>query len=82
MTQNEAPGAGNPGSSSHTDYDLGSGLPIPIDAGMTDLGDDATRNAVNDGSTLADRSPDGLAGEVDPRATDLGDDVYRSGSQG
>ena len=66
------------------DVDPGSGLPLPIDPGTTDLGDDAYRGDDNSGSTLGSgqRSADvdpgsGLPIRIDPGATDLGDDADR-----
>jgi hypothetical protein len=73
---------------SAADSDPASGLPIPIEPGATDLGDDATRDATNSGSGLADAPrPDsdpasGLPIPIEPGATDLGDDVNRSASEG
>lgn len=68
-----------------SDVDPGSGLPLPIEPGTTDLGDDVYRGDDNSGSTLGStqRSADvdpgsGLPIRIDPGVTDLGDDAERS----
>jgi hypothetical protein len=69
---------------SPTAHDPGSELPLPVEPGTTDLGDDVYRGADNAGSSLGDapRTADvdpgsGLPNRIDPGTTDLGDDVYR-----
>ena len=71
------------------DVDPTSGLPVPIDPGTTDLGDDVNRGANNDGGVVgsdhdrADVDPgSGLPIPIDPGTTDLGDDVYRGAAEG
>jgi hypothetical protein len=54
-----------------------SGLPIDVDAGTTDLGEDAYRTATNRSNSVGGASNEGLEGGVDPGLTDLGDDVRR-----
>ncbi len=68
-----------------TRISIRAGLPIPIDPGTTDLGDDVYRDADNHGSSLGDtpRPADvdpgsGLPIRIDPGTLDLGDDVYRA----
>lgn len=57
--------------------DKASGLPVHIDPGSIDLGDDAERTATNRGSNLDHRNNQGMEGGLDPGNTDLGPDVYR-----
>ena len=74
---------------SPADHDEGSGLPLSVDPGKTDLGGDVYRGVDNSGSVLGDtrqsgtssteRDPgSGLPITIDPGTVDLGDDVYRA----
>ncbi len=73
---------------SPADRDGGNELPLPVEPGTTDLGDDVYRGADNDGSVLGDTPRSGTSHTdfdpgsglpilIDPGTTDLGDDVYR-----
>lgn len=68
------------GGSADRDVDPASGLPLDIDPGSTDLGDDAYRTATNRGSTLEPTNE--MEGGLDPGNTDLGADVYRDAGEG
>lgn len=68
-----------------TDRDPASGLPLPVDPGTTDLGDDVYRGDDSSGSITGSGSSNadsdlasGLPLSIDPGTTDLGDDVYRN----
>ncbi len=70
------------------DQDPTSGLPLPIDPGTTDLGDDVHRDADNRGSSAGSDSQSadtdagsGLPIPIDPGTTDLGDDVHRNADE-
>jgi len=78
MTERNAP----------ADHDAASGLPLPIDPGATDLGDDATDDA-NRSSSVEDASShsgidqgSGLPISIEPGGVDLGLDATRGADEG